>query len=156
MRRKFLNDAARAWLSGLLAGLVLCAFALSVMGQEQEQEVDPSIARGRSEPEAKYQLRAAKRLGGKTEVVLFDGTRADIVTMSWAIEVDFADKWAEAVGQSLYYAAVTQKEPGIVLILENRGRDAKYVQRCLVLCHKLNIKLWLMGPDWLSGPGFDQ
>ena len=151
MRQKFLNDSARAWLSGLLAGLVLCAFTLAAMGQE----VDPSIARGRSEPEAKYQQRAAKRLGGKTEVVLFDGTRADIVTMSWAIEVDYADKWAEAIGQSLYYAAVTQKEPGIVLILENRSRDTKYVQRCLVLCHKLGIKLWLMGPDWLSGPGFD-
>ena len=33
-----------------------------------------------------------------------DGTRCDILTDTHAIEVDFADKWAEAIGQSLNYA----------------------------------------------------
>ena len=33
-----------------------------------------------------------------------DGARCDILTETHAIEVDFADKWAEAFGQSLNYA----------------------------------------------------
>ncbi len=39
-----------------------------------------------------------KEMGGQTEVVLDDGTRCDCVTDEYAIEFDFADKWAEAIG----------------------------------------------------------
>ena len=39
------------------------------------------------------------------EVVMKDGTRCDILTSTHAIEVDFAKKWAEAIGQSLNYAS---------------------------------------------------
>ena len=45
-----------------------------------------------------------------------DGTRCDILTDTHAIEVDFADKWAEAIGQSLNYAMQTGKKAGIVLV----------------------------------------
>ena len=38
-------------------------------------------------------------IGGKVEVVMKDGTRCDILTATHAIEVDFAKKWAEAIGQ---------------------------------------------------------
>ena len=50
-----------------------------------------------------------------------DGTRCDILIDTHAIEVDFADKWAEAVGQSLNYAIQTGKKAGIVLVLKDRG-----------------------------------
>ena len=45
------------------------------------------------------------------EVVMKDGTRCDILTATHAIEVDFAKKWAEAIGQSLNYAMQTGKRP---------------------------------------------
>ena len=45
-----------------------------------------------------------------------DGTRCDILTDTHAIEVDFADKWAEAIGESLNYAIQTGKKADIVLV----------------------------------------
>ncbi|MGB0416447.1 MAG: hypothetical protein ACPGKS_06340 [Coraliomargarita sp.] len=97
-----------ALFAGLLAGLTLHA--------------------GRLHPESHYQALAAKEYGGETEVVMPDGTRCDIVTERHAIEVDFADKWAESLGQSLNYAFQTNKRAGIVLILEKRS-DEKHLLR---------------------------
>ena len=39
-----------------------------------------------------------------------DGTRCDILTDTHAIEVDFANKWAQAIGQSLNHAMQTGKK----------------------------------------------
>ena len=57
-----------------------------------------------------------------------DGTRCDILTDTQAIEVDFADKWAKAIGQSLNYARQTGKKAVIVLVLKDRV-DEKHVER---------------------------
>ena len=57
-----------------------------------------------------------------------DGTRCDIVTKTHAIEVDFADKWGEAIGQSLNYAFQSNKRAGILLIIENPS-DEKHLLR---------------------------
>jgi hypothetical protein len=54
--------------------------------------------------------------GGIMEVLLQDGTRCDIITKTHAIEVDFADKWAEAIAQSLGYARQNNKKEGIYSI----------------------------------------
>lgn len=78
--------------------------------------------------ESFYQEQYAKKLGGRIEVAMPDGTRCDILTDTHAIEVDFADKWAEAVGQSLNYAMQTGKKAGIVLVLKDRG-DEKHLER---------------------------
>ncbi|MDB2499329.1 YHYH domain-containing protein [bacterium] len=78
--------------------------------------------------ESFYQELYAKKLGGRTEVTMPDGTRCDILTDTHAIEVDFADKWAEAIGQSLNYAMQTGKKAGIVLKLKDRG-DEKHLKR---------------------------
>lgn len=60
---------------------------------------------------------------------VFQGkTRCGCLTTTHAIEFDFADKWYEAVGQSLYYSYMSGEKPGIVLILEN-PTDAKYLTR---------------------------
>lgn len=71
--------------------------------------------------EKEYQEVWCKKAGGITEYVLDDGARVDCLTDEYAIEFDFAPKWAEAVGQSLYYALKTGKKPGIVLILEKKA-----------------------------------
>jgi len=42
---------------------------------------------------------------GETEKYLEDNSgRIDCLTDQYAIEVDFASKWAEAIGQALYYS----------------------------------------------------
>ena len=65
---------------------------------------------------------------GRKETVLWDLTRVDCLAKDFAIEFDFAKKWAEAIGQSLYYSKMTGKKPAIVLILTSIN-DYKYVKR---------------------------
>ncbi len=76
-------------------------------------------------PEKYYQVRWCSQHNGQAEVVLADKTRADCITETHAIEFDFGKKWAESVGQSLYYSLQTGKRAGIVLILESPA-DQKY------------------------------
>lgn len=82
--------------------------------------------------------------GGEQEVRLWDGSRVDIATDSVAWEVDWADKslkWAEAVGQSLYYAAVTGKKPGIILIYKDFAAAESNIYKCQTVCAKHGIIL---------------
>lgn len=65
---------------------------------------------------------------GRKEVILWDMTRVDCMTKDYAIEFDFAKKWAESIGQSLYYSKLTGKKPAVVLIL-TAPTDYRYVKR---------------------------
>ncbi len=65
---------------------------------------------------------------GIKEFVLPDKTRVDCLTNEYAIEFDYAKKWAESIGQSLYYAKMTGKKPAVALILSS-SEDKKYVKR---------------------------
>lgn len=47
-----------------------------------------------------------------------NGTHVDCLTDDYAIEVDFSNKWAEAIGQSLMYAAELERLPGIILVCQ--------------------------------------
>ncbi|MBC2594642.1 hypothetical protein H5P28_10260 [Ruficoccus amylovorans] len=87
-----------------------------------------SLEAARQHPESYYQDRAAVLLHGQTEISLPNGTRCDILTDEYAIEVDFADKWAEAIGQSLNCAAQTGRRAAIILIIEKPSHQ-KYLQR---------------------------
>ena len=80
---------------------------------------------------------------GITEYILPDKTRVDCLTKDYAVEFDFASKWAESVGQSLYYANITKKKPAIVLIMESNS-DEKYFQRANKLSQLYNITLYKM------------
>lgn len=77
---------------------------------------------------------------GKQEFVLWDNTRVDCLTKDYAIEFDFAKKWAESIGQSLYYAKMTGKKPAVVLILTDIT-DYKYVKRVERLDNGIKIFL---------------
>jgi hypothetical protein len=50
-------------------------------------------------------------------------TRVDCITNTHTIEVEFAHKWAEAIGQSLHYSLMTGKRAGILLILRTPNDD---------------------------------
>lgn len=69
-----------------------------------------------------------KYCDGIKEYVLPDKTRVDCLTNEYAIEFDYAKKWAESVGQSLYYAEKTGKKPAVAIIL-SKETDKKYVKR---------------------------
>lgn len=90
-----------------------------------------------------YQQRWCDQKGGEVEVRMKDKTRCDCLTDNYAIEVDFARKWAEAVGQSLHYSKMTGEQAGILLIVEG-NKDKKYLNRLesLIDHHKLPITVW--------------
>lgn len=81
------------------------------------------LCAARLNPESHYQKIAAEKYGAESEVTMPDGTRCDLVTETHAIEVDFADKWGEAIGQSLNYAIQSNKRAGIILILESESDE---------------------------------
>lgn len=83
--------------------------------------------------------------GGQIEHVLPDRTRVDCLTDTHAIEVDFAPKWAEAIGQALYYAAATGKRPGVLLLLRSPA-DARHLRRFAqaVQAWQLPVDLWTL------------
>ncbi len=93
-----------------------------------------------------YQEQWCQEQSGDTEVVLDDGTRCDCVTDTHAVEMDFADNWYEAVGQSSHYSLQTGKRAGIVLILESPD-DKKHWQRLINIVDQseLPTDVWAVG-----------
>lgn len=77
---------------------------------------------------------------GRKEAILWDMTRVDCLTKDYAIEFDFAKKWAESIGQSLYYSKLTGKAPAVVLILTS-AEDYRYVKRLERLDNGIKIFL---------------
>ena len=99
----------------------------------------------RLKPERLYQEQWCEAREGIIEYTLEDRTRVDCLTSTHAIEHDFANKWAEAIGQSLHYARLTGLRAGIVLIAENE-KDIRYYQRVLsdIEYHDLPIDVWIV------------
>ena len=100
----------------------------------------------REHPENWYQTKWCQEQDGKAEVSLPDRTRCDCVTKGYAIEIDFANKWYQAVGQSLHYSLQTNKRAGILLILES-SKDRKYWEKLNRVIKKfgLPIDVWTIG-----------
>ncbi len=89
-----------------------------------------------------YQEHFCKQLGGISEFTLKDRTRVDCLLDSHAIEVDFAQKWAEGIGQSLYYASKTARKAAVLLIIEDAQGDKKYLKRLEDVSLQHNIDIW--------------
>lgn len=99
----------------------------------------------RAYKERDYQDLWCAKANGITEVVLFDKSRVDCIVPAetfgspLAVEVDFADKWAEGIGQALYYGTITGAKPYVLLISENGDDDNKYISRLAVVAAKVGI-----------------
>jgi hypothetical protein len=89
-----------------------------------------------------YQKIFCKNKGGQIEVVLDDRTRVDCLTSTYAVEVDWAKKWAEGIGQALYYGLQTHKRPAVALIVGTK--DQRYVKRLNIVAKKHNIKVFII------------
>lgn len=94
---------------------------------------------------------------GIMEVRQADQTRIDCVAGDYAVEFDFGPKWAEALGQALFYSAQSGLKPGIVLILKEPG-EGRFLTRLekALRHHGLHIRIWVMRPEDLlpaSTPG---
>ena len=65
---------------------------------------------------------------GIIEYKLPDRTRVDCLTDEYAIEFDWAKKWAESIGQALYYSKMTGKKPAVAIIIKN-PYERVYIER---------------------------
>ena len=90
--------------------------------------------------EAYYQKIWCRKHDGDAEVTLADKTRVDCVTKTHAIEVDFAPKWKEAVGQSLHYAYLTGKKAGILIIVK-KDHEKQYVKSLEKIINAYNLPI---------------
>jgi len=95
--------------------------------------------------EAFHRERICKRWNGTPEYTLDDGARVDCLTDQYVVEFDFSNKWAEAVGQALYYSMKTGKKAGIVLIMNGNSSQAHLERLKDVIGHyRLDIKIWTL------------
>lgn len=93
-----------------------------------------------------YQEIWCTKMGGVTEYQLPSRARVDCLTGTEAVEADFAKKWYEAIGQSLYYAMMTGKQAAILLIIET-PKDLIYLERMqeTIMYHRLPIVVYTIG-----------
>ena len=123
-RKKYQKKTIHFVITFLLMATGIYYFGLSYVPQKlyETQKMKPN------QVEMDYEDEWCTPDFGRKEVILWDMTRVDCMTKDYAIEFDFAKKWAEAIGQSLYYSKLTGKSPAIVLILTS-PTDYRYVKR---------------------------
>ncbi len=109
----------------------------------------PSLA---SQNEAQYISQWCNKHHGRAEVTLPDRSRADCITESHAVEVEFAPKWKESIGQSLNYAMQTNKRAGVVVVMR-RKKDYRYwlMLNSVIKNFNLPIDSWLVESHPSSG-----
>jgi hypothetical protein len=118
----------------------ILVFSLSII-----LSITPAVHAKRPHHEKWYQDRWCSSHNGQTEYVLPDRTRVDCLTQTHAIEFDFANKWAESIGQSLYYSSQTGKRAGIVIVAK-KGGGARFLIRLKSTIKHFNlpIDVWVI------------
>ena len=124
------NKSKRSYLpSMILSGLLALSWCLAPQ----------QLVAGETVREAEHTRRLAVQYDAQSEVVLWDKTRADLVGSTWVGEVDWAPKWAEGIGQALYYSIVMDRQP-VLFLLTKRGEE-RFVYRAQTVCAKYKINL---------------
>lgn len=82
--------------------------------------------------------------GMELEKHLPSGGYVDCLSPQYAIEVEWAEHWAEAVGQSLYYASATGRKPGIILLC--RESEGPVEGLCRSYVYRLEFALKFVEP----------
>lgn len=124
--------------------IVAAMAALQVAIPANAQEVRPKR-------EADY-ARAYCRDGTLEHSIKYAASRVfvDCLTAQHAIEVDWSDKWPEAIGQSLNYGMLTRKTPGVILVCRKSVELCKtYTLRMKVAVryYRLPIDVWYCAAD---------
>lgn len=96
--------------------------------------------------EKDYRDLFCQKVNGKTEYRLEDSARIDCLNDQYAIEVEFAKKWAEGIGQSLYYAHMSGKKPAIALIMAP-GKEETYLKRLDTVALRHGIKVFIIDKE---------
>ena len=131
---------------GLAAGLITYIVLIGLINLtegEDNENVKPEVVA----TEAYWQDIIQKEIGGEKEYRLDDGTRVDLLFEDKACEIDWANKWAEGIGQSIYYGLKTDRPPLVILLAKKDGWE-KYrdrVEYCDIECwvYDTRIEGWV-------------
>ncbi|MBQ2644090.1 hypothetical protein IJG14_00775 [bacterium] len=100
--------------------------------------------------ESSYQHAWCSAHDGIEEFENLDKTRIDCLTDTHAIEFDFANKWAESIGQAMHYSKMTGKKAKVILILENPEKQMCYFERVQNLGKIHNFDVEYVTPEILN------
>lgn len=100
--------------------------------------------------EESYQQAWCKAHDGIMEYENKDFTRVDCLTKTHAVEFDFANKWAESIGQALHYGIMTGKKPMVVLILDEPDTQMIYFKRVKKIGEKYKFDVEYVTNDILN------
>jgi len=100
------------------------------------------------ENEDYYNRQFCSKVSGQAEYRLPDRSRIDCLTDTHAYEADWADglKVYESIGQSLYYAAETNKKPGILLLVRKKNSD-KHIRKVKRVIESWSLPIKLIIKD---------
>jgi hypothetical protein len=100
------------------------------------------------ENEDYYNRQFCSEVSGQAEYRLPDRSRVDCLTDTHAYEADWADglKVYESIGQSLYYAAETGKNPGILLLVRKKNSD-KHIRKVKRVIENWSLPIKLVIQD---------
>lgn len=87
--------------------------------------------------------RLAPKYAAEVEAVMPDGSRCDLLTAEYAIEVDWAPKWKESVGQAALYAIWTGRKPAVLLLVKDATREKVDLLRAKLVCERLGMTLFV-------------
>ena len=98
--------------------------------------------------ETNWSAALAILLHGQTEAPVESG-RVDVLTSTYAIEVDRLDKWHEGIGQAAHYGLLTKKMPAVALIVPSDNWPLSDKTRATLLlidrtCTEQKVKLILL------------
>ncbi|HET6418751.1 MAG TPA: hypothetical protein VFG19_01255 [Geobacteraceae bacterium] len=95
------------------------------------------------QPLGEYQVKWCIENGGAVDYINLDGKKnIACIIEPYVIDVVYANQWKEAIGQALYYGAVTGKNPGVALIMQNSTEDKKHLESLRLVADRYNIKIW--------------
>lgn len=149
---KFLyNNGMRKFAYNLIIIFTSCLILLTTsLNVSATQYYGSKSPKSHIHSEQSYQKAWQKKYGGILEYRNDDSTRVDCLTDTHAIEFDFANKWAEAIGQALYYQHKTGKRAKVVLILENPQAQMKYYNKVKELSKIYNFDVEYITPAILG------
>jgi hypothetical protein len=138
---------------GLTCGLIIFGCYMSIINlfvtssDSEDNLTQDVVATQRYGTETYWQDIIQKEIGGIKEYRLDDGTRVDLLFEDKACEIDWANKWAEGIGQSIYYGLKTERPPLVILLAKKDGWE-KYrdrVEYCDIECwvYDTRIEGWV-------------
>jgi len=134
-------ERMRHW-EHMVAAAVMLLSMVSLPAQESPSVgvESPRIARPQpSDRETIWSAYLAQESGGIAEARTPDGSRCDILTDTEAIEVEWASKWEESIGQAVLYSIAFDREPVVLLLIKDPVAERDDYLRCLAVCSAIRV-----------------